>query len=49
MLSSSPDLTVRMMEGSTRTTRVLSSNSLRTPKLFRLIPLGMAGDINVGR
>lgn len=43
------DLTLRMTEGRTRMTRVLSSSSLRTSKDFRLIPLGIAEDVNGGR
>ena len=48
MLSRSPDLTVRRRGGSTLTTRVLSSSSLRTPKDARLIPFGMAENADVG-
>ena len=50
ILSRVPDLMVWRTRGSTQTTRVLSSNSSRLSKGFRLIPPGMAeyGDLSWG-
>ena len=47
MQSRLTDVMVWRMGGSTRTTRVLSSNSLRACKGVSLIPLGIPGNANV--
>jgi len=43
------DFTVRSTDGRTQTAKVLSSNSLRTSRCFRLMPFGMAEYADVGR
>jgi len=49
MLSRQLDFTVRRTEGRAETTRVLSSSSLRKSRYFRLMPFGMAENVNAWR